>query len=367
MDSPIEPPIRLGVIGCGQVVEQSHVPALLESPGIVTVAVADVSRHRGQTVAEALSARSRPSIYSDHRAMLEYEDMTLVLLATPPGVRREQALDVASSHRHILCEKPIATTLAAADSIVTACERFGVRCLMVHNYASFYEHLRACELIHQGAVGRPQTVILQGLGSSPWDGVPDFQPGWRQNPLMAGGGRLMDTGVHGLYLAEMFFGERPQSASADICFGPTGPPTDVRCFARYRFRDGLALLHVGEGHGSCSIEILGDGGRIEMSYPADTSSFDASPTAVSVYRDGTRVLCDVLGRSRAHNLTPAFYTHVLARLRQAPAYLHSGHHGRDLLATMMATYLSARERRQIDLAMELSPSLRQRGALELWA
>jgi predicted dehydrogenase len=345
--------MRLGIIGCGQVVEVGHVPALLVSPKIETVAVADISERRARIVADALSERGRPRVYADHRRMLEVEDLALVLVATPPGVRLRPALDVAASGRHLLCEKPIATTLVAADAIVRASDAHGVRCLMVHNYASFEEYRRMRELVRNGVVGHLQTVILEGLGSYPWDGVHEYRPGWRYTPSLAGGGRLMDTGVHNLYLAEMLFGKRPTDVSADAYFDPGGPPTDIRCFARYRFDSGLALVHIGEGQGGCRVEVIGERGRIQLQYPEQARGFDWSPLSLKLHRDGVLFGSEPIARRR-QQVTGAFYDDVLARLIGPAEYFHSGRHGRDLLATVMATYRAIQMAERIDVQRSCS-------------
>ncbi len=358
--------MRLGIVGCGQIVEAGHVAALLASPGVEVRAVADVAERRARLVAAALAERGEPAVYRDHRELLEREQLDAVLLATPPGLRRAQALDVAASGCHVVCEKPIATAPADADAIVGACEEHGVRCQMVHNYATFEEYERICDLIDAGAIGRPQTAILQGLGSYPWDGVPDFRPGWRYRPELAGGGCLMDAGVHGIYLAELFFGQRPAGVSADLEFGPEAAAGEVRCFARYRFDGGLALLNVGEGQGGCAVEAIGERGRIVLAYDETAAFFAASPRELRVYGDGELIAREPVAPRSAH-VTAAFYADLADRLAGPPRYEHSGRHGRDLLAVVAATYLSAHEGRAVDLAAALPPQLYEEGASALWA
>ena len=358
--------MRLGIVGCGQIVERGHAPALRASPAVEVVAVADPSERRGRIVAEALAEEAEPAVYRDHRRMLEREELDAVLLATPPGLHREQALDVLAGGRHVVCEKPLATTLADADAIVAVAEEAGARCQMVHNYATFAEYVRAGELIAAGAIGRPHTALLQGLGSFPWDGVGDFQPGWRYDPRLAGGGCLMDAGVHGIYLAEAFFGERPRGVSADLHFGPVAANGEVRCFARYRFAEGLALLHVGEGHGGCAVEVIGEEGRIVFAHRPDARFFDSCPTELQLHRDGELVAAEPVAPRTAH-VTPAFYADLLERIGGGARYEHSARHGRDLLATVTATYLSARSGREADPAGSVPAGVYAGGAAGLWA
>jgi predicted dehydrogenase len=358
--------MRLGVIGCGQIAEAGHVPALLASPKVETVAVADISERRMHLVAAALAPRRRPALHTDHRRMLADEQLDAVLIATPPSFHRAQALDVAASGCHVICEKPIATSLRDADAILTACREAGVRCQMVHNYATYEEHVRVREKIEGGVIGRPHTAILQGLGSYPWDGVADFSPGWRYRLELSGGGCLMDAGVHGIYLAELFFGGRPVAVSADLEFGSSVTGGEVRCFARYRFEDGHALLHVGEGHGGCTVEVLGEEGRIEVAYATGARFFDRCPEELRLYRDGVLVDAEPV-RPRNGHITAAFYADLAERLQRPPEYEHSGQHGRDLLATVAATYLSATAGRTANPLADVPQEVYERGVAALWS
>ena len=357
--------MRLGIVGCGLIAETGHAPALRAFPGIEVAAVADPFERRGRIVAEALTAEAGPVVYRDHRRMLEREDLDAVLLATPPVLHREQALDAFAAGCRVVCEKPLATTLADADAIVAACEAAGSRCQMVHNYASYDEYARVGELLAAGAIGPPHTAILQGLGSFPWDGVGDFRPGWRYDPELAGGGCLMDAGVHGIYLAEAFFGERPRGVSADLHFGPVAANGEVRCFARYRFAGGLALLHVGEGHGGCAVEVIGEEGRIELVHRPGARFFDSCPTELRLHRDGELVAAEPVAPRTAH-VTAAFYADLLARMDGDSVYEHSARHGRDLLATVTATYLAAGRGREVDPAAPVPADLYAAGAPSLW-
>ena len=356
--------MRLGIVGCGQIVLDGHVPALLRAEHVEVVATSDVVRSRAELVARAFAGNGRPRApraYGDHRDMLERERLDLVLVGSPPSLHRRHVADAAAAGVHVLCEKPLATTLADAEAAVLACEESEVRLLMAHNYASFEEYRRLPELIRSGAIGVPHTAIFQGLGSNPWDGAPEYRPGWRYDASLSGGGRLMDAGVHALYLAEMVFGAAPVRVSAWMDFGPAGAPIDSRCFARYRFPTGVALLQIGEGHGGCAVEAIGEEGRIQLRFPNGRRYFDHSPGELHVYVDGELKMREQVPPRTVH-LEPCFYADVAERLTGPHEYLHSGRHGRDLLATLLATYVAASEGRDVDLPPELSEALYAEGA-----
>src|SRR5436190_21082822 len=100
--------MRLGIVGCGQIVERGHAPALRAAPQVEVAALADPSERRCRVVAEALGVEAEPAVYRDHREMLARVDLDAVLLATPPSLHRAQALDAFAGGCHVVCEKPLA-------------------------------------------------------------------------------------------------------------------------------------------------------------------------------------------------------------------------------------------------------------------
>ena len=110
--------------------------------------------------------------------------------------------DAAAAGKHIVCEKPFALSLADADEMIAACQAAGVTLAIYHNYLYYFEHRLASRLIAEGAIGDVVATEICGLGSRPWLGAERFKPGWRFEAALAGGGVLMDIGVHSFYLTE---------------------------------------------------------------------------------------------------------------------------------------------------------------------
>ena len=132
------------------------------APAVEVVAVADddpagLERAGRRTGAERL--------YSDYREMLEKEDLDLVNVC-PRWVdcHREMVVAAAESGaRGILCEKPMASTLADADAMVEACRANGARMAVAHRRANAYE-VHAKKLVDAGEIGEVQTIRTRGKG-----------------------------------------------------------------------------------------------------------------------------------------------------------------------------------------------------------
>ena len=120
-----------GVIGTGIVGGAWHSHVYHNLPGAELVAVCDLDEGRAREIAERYSV---PHVFTDFRDLLARDDIVAVSIATPDFAHRDLAVAAAKAGKHILVEKPLATTVEDADAILEAVEEAGVK-LMVdfHN------------------------------------------------------------------------------------------------------------------------------------------------------------------------------------------------------------------------------------------
>lgn len=149
-------PLRVGVIGAGTIALSSHLPAIGRLKDLVAlVAVADVRRD----VAERAAARfGAATPYADYRRLLDRPDVDLVDICTPEFLHAEQTVAAAQAGKHVLCEKPMAATLAEADAMLAACRDAGVRLMIAHSrrFTPRYQRIRAA--IDRGEIGSVRFV-----------------------------------------------------------------------------------------------------------------------------------------------------------------------------------------------------------------
>ena len=104
-------------------------------------------------------------VYRDHREMLAAEDLDIVSVVTGDDAHARIVVDaVASGARGILCEKPIATTLAEADRMIAATERAGVPMLVNHTRRWMSPWLQVAHLIREGTIGQVQRIVASQGG-----------------------------------------------------------------------------------------------------------------------------------------------------------------------------------------------------------
>jgi predicted dehydrogenase len=143
--------VGFGVIGAG-LFGENHALVYSRLPGVELVAVCDQNEERAREVAERYGARAH---YTDYAQLLADPDIQAVSIATPDFAHTEIALAAAEAGKHILCEKPLATTVAEAQSVVDAAGRAGVK-LMVdfHNRAN-PPFVAARDNVQNGTIGIP--------------------------------------------------------------------------------------------------------------------------------------------------------------------------------------------------------------------
>lgn len=353
--------IRLGIIGCGEVVARGHAPALRESEEMVVAGLADPAPNRVGIVAGALGAEV-PG-FADYRDLLAECRPDAVLLATPSSMREDIIDDLAAAGVFVICEKPIAPTLAEADRILARCEAAGVGLAVCHSWAYFAEYLAMRQLIGDGVIGRLHTVVFQGLSANPWAGAATWRPGWRDDPAIAGGGRFLDSGLHSLYLMEMMFGDQAESVSADVRFDPD-LRVESRCFSRFSFPGGVGMVSVGRGQGPAHASATGSDGRIQIVHPVEAGDLGATPREVVVVRDGqvTRTI-EVPPRVM---FTAPFYTAIAKAVSGEPAAALTGIAGRRALELVLASYASGARGTPVRLPLSFDDPVYQRGIAALW-
>lgn len=192
-------PIRLGLIGCGGIVQKTHARAYLSLADTVKVtALSDVVSENMEKVAEQFAV-PKENRFSDYRDMLAQSDIDAVTIATPHSMHAEQVIESANADVAIISEKPMATTLEEADRIVETINSNGVPYTVVHNYLYTAGMQRAISLLPE--IGKPHFGRSTGMGLKPTDfsakhSTPAYA--WRASKAK-GGGCVSDTSYHEIY------------------------------------------------------------------------------------------------------------------------------------------------------------------------
>ena len=245
--------LRAGVVGTGM--GRYHMEAYANHPGVELLAVCDLNGPEAKQMADRFGARH---VFTDYQKMLEL-DLELVSIATPNSLHAPMAIAALQSGKHVLIEKPMATTVADAAAMLEAARRAKKRLMVDMSLRFIPAHVAMKRLVDAGRLGE---IYLGRAGMLRRKSVPvlDFPADtatmgrgrWFVDRKQAGGGALMDLGVHTLDLAWWLMGQpRPVAASA-VTFAKLAPPrweaagisadVDELAAALVRFENGASII-----------------------------------------------------------------------------------------------------------------------------
>ncbi|WP_119695781.1 Gfo/Idh/MocA family protein [Microbacterium halotolerans] len=159
-------------------------------------------------VADAAQRLGWRSAETDWRRLLERDDIDLVDICTPGDTHAEIAIAALDAGKHVLCEKPLANSVAEAERMAAAAERAaasGIRSMVGFTYRRVPAIQLAHQLVADGRIGEIRHVRVQYLQD--WLSDPDAPLSWRLDKEKAGSGALGDIGAHAVDLAQFITGE----------------------------------------------------------------------------------------------------------------------------------------------------------------
>jgi len=274
--------IRIAIAGAGAIAERAHIPALRSVADAQIIAIQSRTADKAERVARAIwpGDAGRPNVYSDFDEMLARERPDAVGIFTPNHLHCEFTVKALSAGAHVLVEKPMAPTAAAArrmaDAAATA--RRVLMVAMQRRYGGIERAIK--DAVTSGAIGRPHFIRARLAHGGPESWAPGQK--WFTTASQAGGGAMLDLGVHAADLAIWIMGE------ADSVSGQVGV-----LVKQIEVEDtGAMIIHfksgaIGVVEASWSsmpplsaIEIYGNEGRVMAGYPRQDISIlksDGSP------------------------------------------------------------------------------------------
>jgi predicted dehydrogenase len=220
--------VRFGVIGLGM--GRSHVEKLRQAPHADLVAVCDMDTGRLERVGNEFWVNWRTTNYED---LLGSPDVDAVVVALPNALHAPVAVAALRAGKHVLCEKPMARNAAEAERMLQA-QRESGRKLMIHfNYRFTPAAMALYRFTQSGELGYAyharswwhRTRGIPGLGS------------WFTSKEAAGGGPLIDLGVHRLDLALWYMGYPKAVAVSGATYSALGNELASRVGKAYEVED----------------------------------------------------------------------------------------------------------------------------------
>jgi predicted dehydrogenase len=202
--------IKTAIIGTG-FMGRVHLEAVRRVEGVECAAIVGRNAEAARRLADAFSI---PKVTADYREVLRDPAIDAVHICTPNAQHYAMAKDAILAGKHVLCEKPLTTTVAEAEELVALAKQKGVRNCVCHNlrYYPMVQQMR--RMREAGDLG--EILVVQGTYSQDWL-LYDTDWNWRVESASAGASRCMgDIGSHYFDMAEHVSGLRVTSLCADL-------------------------------------------------------------------------------------------------------------------------------------------------------
>jgi 1,5-anhydro-D-fructose reductase (1,5-anhydro-D-mannitol-forming) len=204
--------IGWGIVGTGRHADLMMAPAIAAVDDALLAGVVSRDEGRARDFADRHHAARAYTRYED---LLDDPEVHVVFVASPNALHAGQAVAAAVAGKHVLCDKPLATSLDDAVRVTEACRDAGVRLGIDFQTRHAASSREAQRLISDGAIGAPLLVQAEhGSGRNPLRG-------WRTDADMAGLGVVNNIGVHVYDLVAFMLGDQPTEVLAMFDVGRT--------------------------------------------------------------------------------------------------------------------------------------------------
>ncbi|HET7842093.1 MAG TPA: Gfo/Idh/MocA family oxidoreductase [Terriglobia bacterium] len=199
--------IGIAVVGLGRIAEHAVLPAFRHSKKTCLVSLVSGDERKAARLAQKFGAADYYS-YDDYALCLNHPQVQAVFIATPNGTHADFAERAAAAGKHVLVEKPMATTVEDARRMIESCRNAGVRLMVAYRKYFDPASLALRKIAASGKLGRLVTMhsaftIMVGKKA----------PAWHFDRRLAGGGSLMDLGVYCVNTARWIAGRDPVEAT----------------------------------------------------------------------------------------------------------------------------------------------------------
>ena len=201
-------PLGLALCGLGGYSNGELSPALLETKNVKLVAAITGTREKGVKLAK-LHGFDQSSIYSYDQwdKVAANKDIDIVYVVTPPGIHAQNVVAAFGAGKHVICEKPMATSVAECDTMIAAGKKAGKRLAIGYRLHNDPYHQELVRLANTQEFG-PFMKITSA------NGFTLRKHAWRIEKKLAGGGALMDMGVYSIQASCMAADANPVAVTA---------------------------------------------------------------------------------------------------------------------------------------------------------
>lgn len=196
---------KVGFIGCGRI-SQSYFEAIQQCSDISLEAVVDIRNE----AADAMAEQAYAVPYNDLEEYLEKSSTQASIICTPPDTHKEISSKLLEAGQHVLCEKPLATSLEDGLQMMDIARKKKRHLMMASKFRYVGDVIRTKGIISSGLLG--SLVYYENCFSAPVD----MSNRWNSDPKIGGGGVLVDNGTHSVDIVRYLIGPIKSVRASDM-------------------------------------------------------------------------------------------------------------------------------------------------------
>jgi predicted dehydrogenase len=191
------------IVGLGRISMGQFMPAVkMSTKSRITALVSGHPDKAKRMAAQYGVPSSSIYNYENYDQIRKNSDVDVVYIALPNSMHAEYTIRAAKAGKHVLCEKPMATSVEDCRAMIEACQHADRKLMIAYRCQYEPTHLRAIQLIREGRIGSIESIESAfGFDIGPHE--------WRTDKKLAGGGPLMDVGIYCLNASRYLTGQEP--------------------------------------------------------------------------------------------------------------------------------------------------------------
>lgn len=197
--------VKVGIIGCGKIAQVRHIPEYVSNSDVCLYGLFDINKERAEELAEKYGCKA----YASYEELLTDPEIDAVSVCVANNAHAEISIAAMKAGKHVLCEKPMAVTLEECEEMVKTAKETGKYLMIGQNQRLAKAHMKAKQLIAEGAIGKVLTfrTIFGHGGPETWSVDPGKNT-WFFDKTKAAMGAMADLGIHKTDLIQYITGQK---------------------------------------------------------------------------------------------------------------------------------------------------------------
>ncbi len=342
--------VRVGIVGCGAITQRRHAPEYAENPNVEMAGFTDFNHDRAAEMCRLYGGK----VYADFEEILLDDTVSAVSICSPNSAHAAMSIRALGAGKNVLCEKPMALTLEETRAMLEAEKASGKTLMIGHNQRLIPAHLKAREILSDGAIGKPLffQCNFKHAGPEAWS-IDNTSGTWFFRREQAHFGVLGDLGAHKIDLIRFLTGSEIKSVFASVITldkkYPDGRLIDLEdnVVCQFKMENGMpGIMHfswTNYGQEDNSTVVYGDKGVMKI-------FGDYADDIVLEMRDATIVKYHIGAIStNAKQLRSGVIDEFIAAIVEKRSPLVTGVDGHNTLAVITAGLRSSAEGRWLDV------------------